>query len=201
MSETASVIALDPPAVLTTVLFTDIVGSTRRAVELGDLEWRRLLERHDRLVRAEVASTGGCVLKNLGDGYLITFDDPWAAVDCAHGLVAAARSVGLEIRAGLHRGECQVLGDDLVGVTLHIAARVCSLAGEGTVLATPDVACPVGPGGFVDTGLAELRDIPGRFRLFEAVRATQRTLKRTVVLARAGTSAFPCRSTARATAR
>jgi class 3 adenylate cyclase len=162
---------LIPLPVRTTVLFTDVVGSTRRAVELGDFEWHRLIERHDRLVREEVELAGGRVVKNMGDGYLIAFDDEGTAVECAHALVGVARSVGLEIRAGLHSGDCHVLGDDLVGITLHIAARVCALAGEGRVLATWEVAFPAtGTGAsFVDRGAESLRDLPGRFRLFEPV--------------------------------
>jgi class 3 adenylate cyclase len=160
---------LIPAPARATVLFTDIVGSTRHAVELGDLEWRRLLERHDRLVRDEVAIAGGRVVKNMGDGYLVAFDDATSAVACAHALVIAARSVGLEIRAGLHSGEVHLLGDDLVGVTLHIAARVCALAGAGRVLVTAAVAeqarnCD---GPVIDHGPVVLRDLPGEFRLFE----------------------------------
>jgi class 3 adenylate cyclase len=166
MSEVHTLI---PPPVRTTVLFTDIVGSTRRAVELGDVEWHRVLVRHDRLVRDEVARAGGRVVKNLGDGYLIAFDDEGAAVECAHALVAAARSMDLEIRAGLHTGDCHVLGDDLVGITLHIAARVCALARDGGVLATSSVANPASDIGaaFVDRGCEELRGLPGCFQLFE----------------------------------
>jgi class 3 adenylate cyclase len=162
---------LIPRPVRTTVLFTDIVGSTRRAVELGDLAWRRVLERHDRMVREEVASAGGRLIKNLGDGYLVAFDDAASAVECAHALVLVARSVGLAIRAGLHTGDCHVLGDDLVGITLHIAARVCALAGEGYVLATSEVADEARAAGLgvFDRGPVELRDLPGEFRLFEAV--------------------------------
>jgi class 3 adenylate cyclase len=160
---------LTPRPVRTTVLFTDIVGSTRHAVELGDLEWRRLLERHDRLVRDEVAVAGGRVIKNTGDGYLIAFDDATAAVACAHALVITARSVGLEIRAGLHHGEAHVMGDDLVGLTLHIAARVCALAGAGRVLVTAAVAAEARNCGqpVIDHGPVVLRDLPGAFRLFE----------------------------------
>jgi class 3 adenylate cyclase len=159
----------EPTAVQATVLFTDIVGSTRHAVELGDVEWRRLLERHDRMVRAEVAALGGRVIKNLGDGYLAGFDAPARAAEAARALVAAARLVGLEIRAGLHTGEAQVLGDDLVGLTLHIAARVCSLAGPGRILATSDTVLGLDDEDVdaVDLGCERLRDIPRPLRLFE----------------------------------
>jgi class 3 adenylate cyclase len=163
--------APSPTEVYTTILFTDVVGSTRRAVELGDRAWRRLVERHDRLVRRAVARSGGRLIKNLGDGYLMSFDDPAAAVEGAHALVAAARAVGLEIRAGMHSGPAQVIGDDLFGLTVHIAARVCSLAGRGRVLSTAAAADPARDAGaaVVDAGLRELRDVPGKFRLFEAV--------------------------------
>jgi len=157
--------------VQTTLLFTDIVGSTRHAVELGDVRWRKVFDRHDMLVRTEVAWAGGRLVKSLGDGYLASFDDPSAAVDCAHALVAIARSVGLEIRAGLHHGECQVVGDDFVGLAVHIAARVCSLADGDRVLATDAVAGPAGHAHvtFADQGCQELRGIPGCHHLYEAV--------------------------------
>ena len=161
----------EPRSVQATLLFTDIVGSTRHAVQLGDIRWRKVFDRHDMLVRNEVAWAGGRLVKSLGDGYLISFDDPSAAVDTAHALVAIARSVGLEIRAGLHSGEAQVVGDDLVGLSVHIASRVCSLAGADVVLATAAVAGPAAEAHvtFADRGCEELRGIPGRHRLYEAV--------------------------------
>jgi class 3 adenylate cyclase len=158
------------PAVRATLLFTDIVGSTRHAVEMGDRAWRDLLEWHDRLVRREVANAGGRVIKNLGDGYFIGFEDADAAVAAAHALVDIARSLGFEIRAGLHSGEVECIGDDPVGLTVHIAARVSAMAGPGSVLSTTAVVLAARPesDGMVDRGLRELRDVPGHFRLFES---------------------------------
>jgi class 3 adenylate cyclase len=154
-----------------TLLFTDIVGSTRHAVELGDAAWRDALEYHDRLVRDEVAIAGGRVVKNLGDGYLVSFEDADSALECAQALVAAARTMGFEIRAGLHTGTVQSIGDDLAGITVHIAARVRDLAEPGRVIGTGAVANAArgAIATLVDRGCRELRDVPGRFRLFEAV--------------------------------
>lgn len=160
-----------PHSVHTTILFTDIVGSTRHAVELGDIRWRKVFDRHDMLVRNEVAWAGGRLVKSLGDGYLASFDDPSAAVDAAHSLVAIARSLGLEIRAGLHTGEAQAVGDDLVGLSVHIAARVCAMAEADCVLTTAAVAGPAAEAHvtFADRGCEELRGIPGCHHLYEAV--------------------------------
>jgi len=152
------------------VLLTDIVGSTRHAVTLGDAAWRDILERHNRMVERQVVSAGGRVVKNTGDGHLISFHNSRAAVDCARALFAIARSLGFEIRAGMHTGDVQVIGDDLAGLTVHIAARVCALAAPGSMVGTAAVALRARAAGAVleDHGLHELRDLPGQFRLFQA---------------------------------
>jgi class 3 adenylate cyclase len=170
-----------------TLLFTDIVGSTRLAVEMGDLAWRDALERHDRIVHCEVERAGGRVVKNLGDGHLIAFDDAEAAVNGAHALVVAARAVGFEIRAGMHTGEVQVIGDDLIGINVHIAARVSSLADGGRVLATTAVVLAAGADAaeFDDRGMQTLRDVPGEFRLWTMEPVADRTAEPVRVAAQA----------------
>jgi class 3 adenylate cyclase len=152
---------------LATVLFTDIVGSTERAAALGDQRWRALLERHDELVRREVSAHGGREVKSLGDGFLLTFDGPARAIRCALAIVAAVRELGVEIRAGVHTGECEVRGDDLGGMAVHIGARVAAKAGPGEVLVSSAVRdLVIGSGiGFADRGVHELKGVPGDWRL------------------------------------
>jgi class 3 adenylate cyclase len=133
-----------PPApserLLATVLFTDIVGSTELAGELGDAHWRELLLRHDALLRVEVERRRGRVVKSLGDGALALFDGPSRAIDCAVALQAGARELGLAVRAGLHTGECELMPDaDIGGIAVHIAARIAALAGAGEVLVSGTV--------------------------------------------------------------
>lgn len=126
--------------VLATVLFTDIVSSTERAAELGDGDWRALLERHDAIVADEVSRHRGRVVKSLGDGALAVFDGPSRALGCAQSICTGVRSLGLQARAGLHTGECELLGDgDVGGIAVHIAARIAALAGAGEVLASRTV--------------------------------------------------------------
>lgn len=165
---TGGVKAPEPSRVLTTVLFSDIVDSTRRAAELGDAAWRGLLERHDELVRRCVDADGGRVVKSLGDGALATFAGPGRAIHCAQELSGAAGEAGLKIRAGVHTGECEVLGDDIGGLTVHIGARVCGLARADEVLVTGAVKdLVVGSQlGFVERGEHELKGVPGRWRLY-----------------------------------
>jgi class 3 adenylate cyclase len=122
------------------VLFTDIVGSTKLAGELGDARWRELLQRHDALVRSEVERHRGRVVKHLGDGALALFDGPSRAVGCAQAIRTGLGELGLPVRAGLHTGECELLGDgDVGGIAVHIAARIAALAGAAEVLASGTV--------------------------------------------------------------
>jgi class 3 adenylate cyclase len=120
-------------------MFTDIVGSTEIAVRLGDARWGELLRRHDALVREEVAAHGGRVVKSLGDGALTVFDGPSRAMACAVAVGERARELGLRLRAGVHAGECELLGEDIAGIAVHIAARIAALAEAGEVLASGTV--------------------------------------------------------------
>lgn len=155
--------------VLATVLFTDIVRSTQRAAELGDLAWRALLQRHDALVREHVRQHRGRFVKSLGDGVLATFDGPSRAVSSAIAVRDGVRELGLEVRAGLHTGECEFLRDDDVGgLAVHIGARISSLAGPGEVLVSSTVRdLIVGSGQtLIDRGEHNLRGVPGPWRIF-----------------------------------
>jgi class 3 adenylate cyclase len=157
-----------PDRVLATVLFTDIVGSTERAAELGDREWRAALERHDALVATLVAEHGGRVVKNIGDGALSTFDGPARAVSCAEALCGAVGDLGLELRAGVHTGECEAIGDDLGGLAVHIGARVGALAGPNEVLVSGTVKDLVVGSSmhFSERGEHELKGVPGSWRVY-----------------------------------
>ena len=156
---------------LLTVLFTDIVGSTERAAELGDRGWRSLLERHDELARAEIERQGGRAVKTTGDGFLATFEGPARAIECARRLNLATEPLGIELRAGLHTGECEVMGDDIGGMCVHLAARVCGLAGPGEVLVSRTVKDLVVGSGieFAEHGVHELKGVPGEWELFSSV--------------------------------
>ena len=152
-----------PERILATIAFTDIVDSTKRAAELGDSAWRELLERHDALVRAQLARYRGREVKQTGDGFLASFDGPARAIRCACAIEEEARAVGIEIRAGLHTGECELIGDDLGGLAVHVAARVGALAGAGEVLVSGTVKDLVMGSGieFLDRGTHELKGVPG----------------------------------------
>jgi class 3 adenylate cyclase len=154
--------------VLSTVLFTDIVGSTERAATLGDRRWRELLGKHDAIVRAQLERWRGREVKNVGDGFVATFDGPARAVRCADTILRAVEPVGLQVRAGLHTGECERMGSDVGGIAVHIGARVAALAEGGEVLVSRTVKeLVVGSGlSFVDRGESELRGVPGEWRLF-----------------------------------
>jgi class 3 adenylate cyclase len=155
--------------VLATVLFTDIVGSTDRAAQLGDRGWRALLERHDALVREQVELYRGRFIKSLGDGMLATFDGPSRAISSAIAILDGARQLGLDIRAGLHTGELERLeNDDVGGLAVHIGARISSLAGPGEVLVSSTVRdLIVGAGQtLIDRGEYQLKGIPAAWRLF-----------------------------------
>ena len=160
--------ATEPRRVLATVLFTDIVGSTERAAELGDVRWQALLADHNRVVRRQLERFGGHEVKVVGDGFLATFDGPARAVRCAIAIRDGVRELGLEIRAGIHVGEIEVLPDDIAGLAVHLGARVSALAGAGEVLVSSTVKdLVVGSGlAFDDRGSHVLKGVPGEWRLF-----------------------------------
>ncbi len=149
-------------------MFTDIVDSTQRAADMGDRHWRDLLERHDELFRRSLERHRGREVKRTGDGFLATFDGPARAIRCAASITEAVEELGLELRAGLHTGECEVMSDDLGGLAVHIAARVMSHADAGEVLVSSTVKdLVVGSGiDFEDRGTHDLRGVPGDWRLF-----------------------------------
>jgi class 3 adenylate cyclase len=150
------------------VLFTDIVGSTERAAALGDRRWSALLDSHDRAIRDEVRRFKGREINTTGDGFVISFDGPARAIRCAQALVASAANLGVELRVGLHTGECEVRGDDLAGLAVHIAARVGAMAKPKEVLVSGTVKDLVVGSGieFEDRGEHQLRGVPGGWRLF-----------------------------------
>jgi len=154
--------------VLATVLFTDIVDSTASASALGDRAWRELLDRHDDAVRRQFQRFGGREVNTTGDGFVATFDGPARAVECARAVRDAARAVGVEVRAGVHTGEVEVRGDDIGGLTVHIAARVAALAAPMTVWVSRTVTDLVVGSDliFVEEGEHDLKGVPGRWRLF-----------------------------------
>ena len=158
----------EPDRVLATVLFTDIVGSTERATEVGDRRWRELLERHHALVRHQLERYQGREVDTAGDGFLATFDGPARAIRCASAAVDGVRSLGLEIRAGVHTGECELLGDKVAGLAVHTGARVAGAAGPGEVLVSQTVKDLVAGSGleFEDRGAHELKGVPGEWRLY-----------------------------------
>jgi len=154
--------------ILATVLFTDIVGSTERASTLGDHAWRDLLDRHDRLTRVEIERFSGREIKSLGDGFLAAFDGPGRAVRCARAVTEGARQMGIEVRCGLHSGECEVRDNDLAGIAVHIGARIGGLAQPGEVLVSTTVKDLVIGSGieFSDRGEHDLKGVPGTWKLF-----------------------------------
>ena len=153
---------------LATVLFTDIVGSTRRAAEVGDQAWRELLGRHDALVRSSVESAGGRIIKTTGDGVLATFDGPGRAIEAARHISTRAPGIDLHIRAGLHAGEIEVTADDVAGLAVHVAARVAALAGPDEILVSSTVHDLVAGSGiaFTARGSRVLKGVPGRWRIY-----------------------------------
>ncbi len=160
-----------PDTVLLTVLFTDIVGSTDKATELGDERWSRLLDQHDDLTRRYLERFRGREVNHTGDGFVAVFDGPARAVRCAQALVDAMSEIGLEIRAALHTGEVELRGDEVAGMAVHIAARVESLASPSEVLATRTVKDLVVGSGitFEDRGAHELKGVPDTWELYAAV--------------------------------
>jgi len=160
--------APEPDRILSTVLFTDIVDSTMRAAELGDAAWRRLLTSHHELVRRELARYRGKELDTTGDGFFASFDGPARAIRCACAVVAGVRELGLEVRAGLHTGECEQVDGKVGGIAVHIGARVASQAAPGEVLVSSTVKDLVAGSriAFADRGTAELKGLAGEWRLF-----------------------------------
>jgi class 3 adenylate cyclase len=158
----------EPDRMLATVLFTDICDSTRQAAEMGDSGWRSLLERHDALFRHALDRHRGREVKRTGDGFLATFDGPARAIRCAASVAEAMGSLGIQVRAGLHTGELEVMDGDLGGLAVHIAARVLDRASPSEVLVSGTVKdLVVGSGiGFEDRGEHELRGVPGEWRLY-----------------------------------
>ena len=168
LQEAVTRAAADPDKVLATVLFSDIVGSTARAAELGDARWRELLAAHHGRVRAQLARFRGVELDTAGDGFFARFDGRARAIRCALAIRDAVREVGVEVRLGLHTGECEMLDGKVTGIAVAIGARVSARAGAGEVLVSQTVKDLVaGSGiGFEDRGLAELKGVPGEWRLY-----------------------------------
>ena len=162
--------APEPDRILATVLFTDIVGSTDRAVELGDRRWRELLGAHDAAVRRELERFRGREVDTAGDGFLATFDGPARAVRCALSIGEALQQLGVDVRAGIHTGECELDGEKVRGIAVHTGARVAALAGPGEVLISQTVKDLTAGSGleFEDRGVHELKGIPGEWRLYAA---------------------------------
>jgi class 3 adenylate cyclase len=157
--------------ILTTLLFTDIVGSTERAAALGDQAWRSLLDAHDRTVRDQLRRFRGKEINTTGDGFLASFDGPARAIRCALAISESTRPLGIDLHLGLHTGECEVRGEDLGGLAVHIAARVASLAASGEVLVSSTVKDLVVGSGieFTEPGKHQLKGVPGTWRLYRAV--------------------------------
>jgi class 3 adenylate cyclase len=158
----------DGERVLATVLFTDIVGSTERAVQLGDRRWARLLSGHNALVRSQLERFGGREVDTAGDGFFASFDTPGAAVRCARAIVEAVRLLGLEIRTGLHAGECQLVDGKIAGIAVHTGARLARHANAGEVLVSGTVRELVAGSGlrFECRGSASLKGLPEDVRVF-----------------------------------
>jgi class 3 adenylate cyclase len=166
--------------VLKTVLFTDIVDSTARAATEGDRRWRQLLDAHDTTIRDELTRFRGDEVQTTGDGFLAAFDGPGRAINCAQAIAARAHDLGLEIRAGIHTGECELRGNNFVGIAVHIGARVAALAGPREVLVTSTVRDLVAGSGidFKDRGTHALKGVPGEWQLLIAEPSLSRTTKR-----------------------
>jgi class 3 adenylate cyclase/pimeloyl-ACP methyl ester carboxylesterase len=154
--------------VLATVLFTDIVDSTRQAAEIGDRDWHALLDAHDAVVRSQLGRFRGREVSTSGDGFLAMFDGPQRAIRCAMAIRDAVQALGIEVRAGLHTGECEVRGEDIGGIAVHIGARVSALAGPNDVLVSSTLRDLVIGSGleFDDRGSHELKGVPGEWHLF-----------------------------------
>ncbi len=157
---------------LATVLFTDIVGSTSAVARLGDERWSDVRSEHDSIVRSQITEFRGREVRTTGDGFVATFDGPARAIQCAHAVAHRVRSLSLDIRAGLHTGECEIYGDDVTGIAVHIARRVAEAAGPGEVLVSRTVRDLVAGSGitFDDRGVHDLEGVPEPWELFAVVR-------------------------------
>ena len=160
-----------PDRILSTIMFTDIVDSTTRAAMVGDTEWRSLLEQHNGIVRTRLEHFRGREIKQTGDGFMASFDSPARAIRCAAEICQAMPEIGLQVRAGVHSGECEVIGDDLGGIAVHIGARVGAAAGPSEVLVSRTVKDAVTGSNidFEDRGAHDLKGVPGRWDLFAVV--------------------------------
>jgi class 3 adenylate cyclase len=158
--------------VLATVLFTDIVGSSEKAALLGDRAWRELLERHHELVRSQLVRFRGSEVDTAGDGFFASFDGPARAIRCASAIVESMPELGLEVRAGLHTGECELMDGKVAGIAVHTGARVSSFAQPGEVLVSSTVKDLVAGSGisFEDRGTHQLKGIPGEWRVYAVTR-------------------------------
>jgi class 3 adenylate cyclase len=159
--------------ILTTVMFTDIVDSTRVAAEMGDQRWRAVLDSHDRLVRDQLRRFRGEEVNTTGDGFVARFDGPARAVRCALAITHEARDLGIEIRSGLHTGECELRNGDIAGLAVHVAARISSRAEPSDVLVSRTVADLVAGSGlaFADRGDHVLKGVPGEWRILAATKS------------------------------
>jgi class 3 adenylate cyclase len=162
--------APEPDRVLATVLFTDIVGSTEHASAIGDRKWMDLLAAHNEMAKREIDRFRGRAVKSTGDGVLATFDGPGRAIRCAQAISSSVNDLGIKVRAGLHTGECELLGTDVGGIAVHIAARVAAQAGAGEVMVSSTVKDLVAGSGiqFEDRGSRALKGVPEEWRLFLA---------------------------------
>jgi class 3 adenylate cyclase len=160
-----------PDRILSTIMFTDIVDSTTKAALVGDTEWRSLLEQHNGIVRNRLEHFRGREIKQTGDGFMASFDSPARAILCAAEICQTMPEIGLQVRAGVHSGECEVIGDDLGGIAVHIGARVGAAAGPSEVLVSRTVKDAVTGSNidFEDRGAHDLKGVPGRWDLFAVV--------------------------------
>jgi DNA-binding NarL/FixJ family response regulator/class 3 adenylate cyclase len=180
--------ALDPAGtdrerVLATVLFTDIVGSTELATRLGDRDWKALLQSHHRVVRAALEAHGGREMDTAGDGFFAVFDTPARAIACATEVAASVRELGIEVRAGVHMGECEVIGGKLGGIAVHAGARILATAGPGEVRVSSTVRDVVAGSGiqFRDQGVHNLKGVGGQWHLYSVMGDPGASLPRIVV--------------------
>jgi class 3 adenylate cyclase len=168
---TGSLPEADTTRVLATILFTDIVESTRHAHQLGDKAWKTVLEKHDRLCGNCIARFHGRLIKRTGDGIHATFDGPGRAISCARAILDGARDLGVDIRAGLHTGECEIRGEETEGIAVHLAARVAALADSSEVLVSRTVRDLVAGSGleFTDRGIHQIRGFPEEWQVFSVI--------------------------------